>query len=301
MRVRFPLPAPAHLRTDGCKADVPDDHPIFRDNPITGSVGLRTGTAPTPYHVHDGEALLIFGDISTAAVAAVIEGDDVHLVETRSGRAAAGMIMADFRDASMGPHHELQFFVLVADQPGATIGELPLALPIAMASPDYATLCFKLWNDVDAVLAYNNDYLGLNASAAAFRLFQQQGDGSTAFSIVDAGGEPLLRGRFAPHKRTRVSAMWEMLKIAGWRRLMALGRARYTEGAVVNRRSAVMPNNRKAPIFTDAGHNVARLWDSATDQLEIGGEEIDGLDFEPRALQHLWPFRFVYRHPDDSA
>ena len=301
MRVRFPLPAPAHLRTDGCKADVPDDHPIFRDNPITGSVELRTGTAPTPDHLHEGEAQLIFGDVGADVVGAVIEGEDVHLVETRPGRVAAGMIMADFRDASMGPHHELQFFVLVADQPGATIGDLPLALPIAMASPGYATLCFKLWNDADAVLAYNNDYLGLNASRADFRLFEQQPDRSISFSITGTGNAPILRGGFAPHKRTRASAMWEMLKIAGWRRLMALGRARYTEGAVVNRRSAVMPDNRKAPIFTDAGNNIARHWDSATDQLEIGGEEIVGLDFAPMALQHLWPFRFVYRHPDDRA
>ena len=299
MRVRFPLPAPAHQIADGGDADVPNDHPIFRDNPITGSVELSTGTAPTPYHVYDGEALLIFGDVAADTIAAAIDGENVHLVEIAPGRVAAGMIMADFRDASMGPHHELQFFVLVAGQPGETIADLPLALPIALASPGYATLCFKLWNDADAVLAYNNDYLGLNASPAEFRLFQQQADKSLAFSVTGAGGAPILHGQWAPKKRTAVSAMWEMLKIAGWRRFMALGRAAYAKGAVVNRRSAVMPDNRPAPIYSAADHNVARHWDKATDQLEISGAAIADLDFQPRALQHLWPFRFVYRHPDD--
>ena len=301
MRVRFPLPAPAQLTADGGNADVSNDHPIFQDNPITGSVELATGTAPTPYHVYDGEALLIFGDVGMDAVAAAIEGEEVHLVEARPGRAAAGMIMADFRDASMGPHHELQFFVLLADQPGQTIADLPLALPIAMASSGYATLCFKLWNDADAVLAYNNDYLGLNASPAEFRLFQAEAGGAVSFSIADRGGDPILRGRFGRQRRTGVSAMWEMLKIAGWRQLMALGRAPYAKGAVVNRRSLVLSENRKAPIFTDARHNVARHWNSATDELDIGDARIAGLDFQPRALQHLWPFRFVYRHPDDHS
>ncbi|MGP1281711.1 MAG: hypothetical protein ACTS1X_01930 [Parasphingopyxis sp.] len=277
-------------------------HPIFEDNPVAGSVELSTGPAPTPYRVHDGEALLIFGDVASDRMRQSIDGEAVHPVEMAPGRAAAGFIMADFRQASMGAHGELQFFALVSEREGESIEDAPLALPIAMATrPDWGTLCCNLWNDLDSVVAYNNEYLGLNARHAAFRLFEKSQGRSVGFAVSDEAGNAIIEGRFQPRRSTPFSAMWEMMRIAGMRDLIALGRAPYVRGNVVNRIGSVMPKNRKAPIFTSSDRNVARHWDPRVDKLEIAEPALSALDFRPRALQHLRPFRFVYRHPDDTV
>ncbi|MGJ8537146.1 MAG: hypothetical protein ACSHW2_08325 [Parasphingopyxis sp.] len=277
------------------------DHRIFNDHPATGTVQLSTGSAPTPYHVYDGEGLLIFGDVACDAMEQSIQGEGIHLVKTAPGRAAAGFIMADFRQASMGPHRELQFFTLVSDTEGESISDAPLALPIAMATRlGWGTLCHNLWNDVDSVIAYNTEYLGLNARHAAFRLFEKSPGGDIRFGISDDIGDPIIEGHFQRQKATSFSAMWEMMRIAGLRNFLALGRAPYARGHVVNRRSAVMPDNRKAQIFTSSDHNIARHWNPSADRLDIRAPALAKFDFRPLGLQHLWPFRFVYRHPSDN-
>lgn len=276
------------------------DHPIFNDHPITGSVQLSTGSAPTPYHVYDGEGLLIFGDVACDAMQRSIEGEAVHLVKTASGRAAAGFIMADFRQASMGAHSELQFFTLVSNTEGESISDAPFALPIAMATrPGWSTLCHNLWNDTESVIAYNNEYLGLNARRAEFRLFEKQAGGDVQFGVADDMGSAIIEGHFRAQRSTPLSAMWQMMRVAGLRKFISLGRAPYACGSVINRSSAIMPENRKAPIFTSSDHNITRHWKSSEDRLEIKHPALAELDFNPLGLQHLWPFRFVYRHPGD--
>lgn len=276
-------------------------HPIFDDHPTTGTVQLSTGPASTPYRVYDGEGLLIFGDVACDAMQRSIEGEAVHLVKTASGRAVAGFIMADFRQASMGAHSELQFFTLVSDTEGESISDAPLALPIAMATkPAWGTLCHNLWNDSDSVIAYNNEYLGLNTRRAEFHLFEKQAGGNVLFGVSDDAGSAIIEGQFQTRKSTPFSAMWEMMRIAELRNFISLGRAPYARGNVINRSSAVMPDNRKAPIFISSDHNITRHWNPSTDRLEIKDPALATLDFRPLGLQHLWPFRFVYRHPGDN-
>ena len=89
---------------------MPKKQKIFIDNPIASSVDVSTGTAPTPYLVQDGEAVLIFGSVNADLVQPELVNESIHPVATSEGRVAAGFIIADFRSASMGPHSELQFF-----------------------------------------------------------------------------------------------------------------------------------------------------------------------------------------------
>ncbi|SIN59535.1 hypothetical protein SAMN02745824_0063 [Parasphingorhabdus marina DSM 22363] len=280
---------------------MPTEHPIFADNPLTGTIDLETGTAPVPYHVYDGEGLLIFGHADHDALTALLEKEGICPVTTMSGDIAAGFIMADFRDASMGPHHELQFFVLVSERPGETIDDAPFALPLAMAGrPDWGTLCVRLWNDRADVIAYNNDYLGLNARMASFGLFDRN-EGQVGFRVTAETGDPIIEGRIRESRSTSLKAGWEMLRIAGLREIMRLGRMPYAPGHVVNRISRILPQNRKAQIFTSSDKNIARHWDPSHDCLTISEPEIADLDFRPLAIQNIRPFRFVYRHPDDPV
>lgn len=277
------------------------DHAVFVDNPINGEVALSTGPAPKPYHVYGGEALLIFGHADPAGVNEFLEGENLYPVLTASGRVAAGFIMADFREASMGPHHELQFFVLVSEKSGETISDAAVELPLAMATrPLWGTLCVRLWNDCSAVVAYNNEYLGLNAELANFDLFTR-GEGAIGYHVSETAGRPIIKGTVREAKATTLSAVWEMLRVAGPRQLIRLGRMSYAPGHVINRVSSVLTENRKAQIFTSSDHNVLRHWDAAVDQLDIGEASLAQIDFQPVSIQNLKPFRFVYRHPDDPV
>lgn len=275
---------------------------IFRDNPISSNVALSTGEAPAPYLVEDGEALLIFGTVDRDILAAALGYEDVHPVLRTDKRVAAGFIVADFRKASMGPHSELQFFLLVSPNAGEFIEDTPFALPLAMASrPELGTLCMHLWNDDASVIAYNNEYLGLNAAEATFDLFRQDGEGRLAFAVAETSGAPVLSGKLEPSRSTSFGIMRSMAGIVGWRRLLALGFAPYSMGYVINRKSAVMPDNRRAQIFTAARHNVMRAWDSSSDKLTVANPNLALLDFRPDCVQRLWPFQFAYRHPDDRV
>lgn len=278
------------------------DHPIFRDNPLSGQISLSTGPAPTPYHVYDGEGLLIFGSADFDITQSMIEDESIFPVKTASGKAAAGFIMANFEKASLGVHHELQFFILVSEKEGEVLADSPFALPIAMGTrPDWGSLCMNLWNDTEAVIAYNNEYLGLNARPGKFSLFGEKPDGHLDYHITDQSGADIIRGHVQVQKSTPLSAMWDMLRTAGIRQIIKLGNAAYAGGHVINRKSAVMPQNREAPIFTSSDHNVTRLWDPRTDRLEIEESTLSDIGFVPSSLQHLWPFRFVYLHPDDVS
>ncbi len=173
---------------------MPKKQKIFIDNPIASSVDVSTGTAPTPYLVQDGEAVLIFGSVNADLVQPELVNESIHPVATSEGRVAAGFIIADFRSASMGPHSELQFFTLASDQPGEIIGSSPYALPIAMGTrPDWGTLCMRLWNDDTSVLAYNNEYLGLNAEPAVFSHLDGEDPDNITFDAKGSDGNPIIK------------------------------------------------------------------------------------------------------------
>ncbi len=280
---------------------MPKIEKIFTDDPIMSSVDISTGTAPTPYLVHDGEAILIFGTVNSDFLMPELAHETVHAVNTVEGRVAAGFILANFREASMGPHSELQFFTLASRRSGESISPAPFAVPIAMGTrPDWGTLCMRLWNDDKSVLAYNNEYLGLNAEEAMFRHFDGNDPENIYFDVASSGGNPIISGQIARQESTTPGVMWDMLKLAGFIRFLKLGMAPYTSGHVINKVSSAMPTNRHAQIFTASDNNIVRQWSKDNDSLKISDPMISALDFVPVSVQHLWPFRFVYRHPDDA-
>jgi hypothetical protein len=274
---------------------------IFANNPVTSSISLSTGNAPTPYLVQDGEALLIFGSIDAESLRSALAGEAIYPVATSESRMAAGFIFADFHEASMGPHCELQFFVLASDRPGEMIGSSPYALPIAMATnPNWGTVCMQLWNNSRPVIAYNNEYLGLNAEYAELELFSGDEPRNIKVEVTGSSGDPIVKGSVRRRRSTTLPAIWHMAKLTSLRRLMRLGAAPFVGSHVINRVSSVMPANRRAQIFTASDHNVVRKWSDTTDAIQIFDPEISALDFTAVSVQHLWPFRFVYRHPDDG-
>ncbi len=272
---------------------------MFQTFPLTSHIDLSTGRAPTPYHVYDGDGVTIYGRVDAQAAAPIFATEDVYPVTYEDGSVAAGIIFAEFRDASMGPHCELQFFILSSYEQNQTIDNRAMSLPMAMAlKPDWGTLCVKLWNNDLSVIAYNNDYLGLNAAYAAFDVTIGADGQGVAFKVVDEAQEHILSADIQGLTSTPFANMWEMLRIAGIAQMLKLGRQPYFQGSVINRKSSVLPANRQAPIFTSSDRSVSKYWNKDTDHLTIGCDEIGRLAFQPRAVQHIKPFRFIYLHPD---
>ena len=84
-------------------------HALFSRFPLSDAAVISMGTVPTPYHVYDGYGLFIGGTAELDAVSELLRGERVSPVRTGNGRALMGIWAFDFLDASLGPHHELQF------------------------------------------------------------------------------------------------------------------------------------------------------------------------------------------------
>ena len=85
----------------------------FNRYPITGQRQISTGSVPVPYHVYDGNVLFIGGTADLAKTLTLLQNETVKPLQTSEGRALMGIWVCDFANASLGPHHELQFSIFV--------------------------------------------------------------------------------------------------------------------------------------------------------------------------------------------
>ena len=296
---------------------MPDAARLFRDHPPGAPVRLSTGAAPTPYAVQEAEAAMILGAADMGAAQAAMAAEGVHPVAAGPGRAAMGLILCDFSLASLGPHAEAQLFTLCADAPGVDLGPAGMAMPVALGlRAEISIFCLHLWNDLPAAVAYNSEYLGLQARRArckagtaegAWRFSARDAEAQGAEARVaeardaeaqDAEGAPILDATVADGATGAGRAFLEILRLAGPVGLWRLASAPYTRTHVVNRRGPVMAENRRAPIRMAPGKVISRPWDPGRDRLDLHAAELSGYGFAPRAVQRLRRFRFVYLHPD---
>ena len=142
-------------------------HPLFKAYPLDGERQTSVGPVPTPYHVYDGQGVLIGGTADSARVSELLRAERVHPIKMRDGRALMGVWVVDFTDASLGPHKELQFSILVSHEPVAPVEDHPFALLKALfVNPAARMFCYRLWNDSPTAVAYNRELLGLPAALA---------------------------------------------------------------------------------------------------------------------------------------
>src|SRR5262245_22583790 len=90
------------------------DHLLFKQYPLTGTITLSVGEAPTPYQIYDGCGAFIGGIADLAAVRRLLEPEQLYALKTCSGHALTGIWIGNFTEASLGPHHELQFSIFVS-------------------------------------------------------------------------------------------------------------------------------------------------------------------------------------------
>ena len=275
------------------------DHPIFAQSLPASELILSTGPAPVPYHVYEGHGLVILGYCDGTALLNAFAGQDVHPVLTQSGQGILLVFVCDFARASLGPHHELHITALAAPETGQVVADDPAAALASFATrPDWGVLSLHLWNDTSRVVAYNSEYLGLQAQQSDGHVTVQDGRLDFAFSGPDGG--PLAAGNLRVNARSDAGLMMRVMRRLGWGALWDALRKRPALAHVINRKSQVIPRNGRAKTLTAPDKMIVTRFDPARDHVDFTAGPYAAFGFAPKIIEHLTPFRFVYLHPDAS-
>lgn len=260
------------------------------------TVNISTGTAPTPYHIYDGFGLFIGGTCDFYSVKRLLENESIFPVQTMGGKALMGCWVCNFTDASLGPHHELQFSFFVSDKELAPIPDHPTTtLALTFTRRDIHMLCHGLWNNTPNVVAYNREILSLNAFQTNSTI--ERGNNCVDFVFQETpSGKPIASGSVknpaTPSLRATVAFMSEI----GFRKGMTLTSQPYLEMEIINPTGSSLNRNAVARTFTKNDMNVIRYFDRA-DELKINNPIYQSVNFIPQILQFMNGIKFVYLQP----
>lgn len=207
-----------------------------------------------------------------------------------------GIWVVDFTEASLGPHKELQFSILVSHRPTAPVESHPLALLKALfVSAEARMFCYRLWNDSPKVVAYNRELLGLPAALATGTM--RQAGGRLLFHFQDGAGELLFEGEVESATRTSFRAGWSLFRLLGGRQTLRAFSQPYLEAKVVNPATQRLPYNADAQSLLAADAPAVRFYEPASDRVAFGEAYLNAFGFRPQFVEHFSPFRFVYLEP----
>ena len=273
----------------------PRTQPLFQRYPLTGRATLSTGEAPTPYHIYRGYGVFVGGTADLGAAQRLLAGEHVQPVQTAEGRALMGVWVCDFTEASLGPHHELQFSLFVARGQVTGLPAHPLGLlPVMLGRPDVPMLCHGLWNNTPVVVAYNREVLSLNARLTHSTITRAPHRVSFDFREAE-GGAPLLTGAVGLEAAPR--ANWDLARLMGFGPLLRISRQPWVIMQVVNPLGVRLAANGVAQAFTKNDQIRLRYFDPARDTLQIHAAPYTGLGFTPHFVQFMDGFKFVYLEP----
>jgi len=271
-------------------------HRLFRKYPLSGKATISTGEVPTPYQIYDGFGALIGGTADLSTVRQLLKNETVTPVDNGDGRTPMAIWICKFTDASLGPHHELQFSFFTRDRVNGVPTSHPLHLLASMTDPSTKMLCHGLWNSTPQVVAYNRELLSLNARLASSHVCNKAGQ--LRFSFADEQTQQtLLSGTFPNCARLSLRATWDAMAQIGFRKVWAMVRQPWVGLQILNPTGVSLPRNAVAESFTKNNVNLVRYFDPSTDELSFGGTAYASLGFKPQFIQYMTGFRFVYLEP----
>lgn len=272
-------------------------HALFQQFPLNGKATLSTGQVPTPYQIYDGYGAFIGGTADLAAVQRLLQPETVMPMQTANGRALMGIWLCDFTDASLGPHHELQFSLFVSRRAVTPIADHRVSLLMAMlTNADLQMLCHGLWNNTPTVVAYNRELLSLNARLSVSKISRDRHQLSA--EVHDhATDAPLLTATLHKPEQPALGASFALAGRLGFRRAMQINRQPWVQMAIVNPVGVLLPHNATAQAMTKNAANNVRYFDPARDSLTISASPYRDLGFQPHVVQHMSGFKFVYLNP----
>ncbi len=272
------------------------NHRLFRQYPLNGKATISIGEVPTPYHIYDGYGALIGGTADLSAVQQLLKKEVVVPVDNGDGRTFMGIWICNFTEASLGPHHELQFSFFNGVRTNGKPTNHALDLLALMTDPGTKMLCHGLWNSTPQVVAYNRELLSLNSRLAGSHIANQAGE--LAFTFQDeATREPVISGTLPKCTRFSIRAAWDAMSQIGFRRVWAMARQPWVSLKILNPTGVLLPRNDVAESFTKNDVNLVRYFDPSTDELVFGDTQYASLGFKPQFVQYMRGFKFVYLEP----
>lgn len=263
--------------------------------PADGTVLIDGEEFTTPYRVADGSMLLLAGTCELDAAADALAPLGLAPVAVGHGRALAALWVADFTQANLGPHGELQFSIFAAQSSAALSGG-PWSLYQHLARTEMPWMvCHRLWNTTDQVVAYNDVHLGLEVGRADGGL---RTDDIWRFTFAEMEGRSLARGAVQVPSRTSAADGWALTRTLGLRTLLRMSAGPSSISVVSPRRSS-SGALQASQTFTRAA-SVVRLWNGA-DELELTDPQLAGLGFVPDLITAFGGLEFVYLRPQALA
>lgn len=275
-----------------------NEHTLFQQFPLTGEEEISVGQVAVPYHIYNGQGILIGGTGDLNEIQQILQNEYLHPIQTQTGKALMGIWVADFTEASLGPHNELQFSILVAHKPQPPVEDHPLALLKALfINPEARMFCYGLWNNTETAVAYNRELLGLDVQLNQGTIQLNRGQQSS-FHFQTESGQLIFEGEIALAKQTNFNIGWRMLRLFGLSNTMRSFSQPYIEAKVVNPRGQVIPTNADARSFLASDTPIVQLFDPAKDKLNFGETNKNNFLFQPKFIEQFSPFRFVYLEPE---
>jgi hypothetical protein len=269
------------------------NHELFRRYPLAGYAKTSCGAQPVPYHVYDGEVFLIGATANLAQVEKLLANEHVYPIKSRAGRALMALWLCNFKDASHGTHSEIQFSIFVSRSPMPPVEDNPLVIfPLLLTNPDARMLIHGIWNDSPAVVAYNNEILGLGAEIAKGRMQHEKG-------VLSFNYEGILDGEIQTLANTPPKMGMALMKALGFAGLKAFLSQPYLNTQALAR-VGKFKNNASAQTFTHNDKVILQSFGQA-DSLEISHPVYSKVDFQPSFVEQMQGFKFVYLNPHDVA
>lgn len=300
------------------------DHPLFAKYPLDAVVPVDGEDCTSPYHIYDGDLVLIGGRADAAAAADLLAGERLTPILDSAGNALMAVWLADFTEANLGPHHELQISLFAALTPQPPTPQHPFAIHrLLLLEPDAYMVCHGLWNNTQQVARYNQSHLGLDARLSDSRIDRNDGRGTGSarnrvsqrnsvsspaglmpaspqwsFQVSDAlSGQPVAEGSLAAPQRQPLGVLWTMTRHLGFSALAQSMREPFVHVPVVNTRSAYAADNYVAHTYTRSDRQIIRRYEKA-DAVRIRHPRYAPLNFRPDFVQHSAGVRFVYLRPE---
>jgi hypothetical protein len=270
---------------------------LFLRFPITGKRRISCGEVPVPYHVYDGEALLIGGYADLGVARELLAEQALYPIATRDGRALAALWVCDFSQASLGVHQELQVSLVVSHQPLPPVAPHPLALiKLLLMEPQARLYCQGLWNNTRTSLCYNREILGLDAREAMGAYDSAGAGGWVSFRFQQPDGALIAQGDVLSPSRQSLYPMLSLAWLLKREGLQRLRQADWLEAHVVNPAGEVIPHNADAQAYLQGEMVHIDLFDPEN-RLIFGDIPQRALNFSPQFIEFIHGFKFVYLHP----
>jgi len=272
----------------------PRQHPLFLRFGLSALKHTSSGMLPVPYHIYDGHATFIGGTAALEPVRDLLAAESVYAVETSDGHALMGIWVVDATDASLGPHQELQYSILVSRSRLPKVAPHPfVVLSLLQFDPSIRLFCHGLWNNTEPVVAYNREVLALNAKLIRGTIDRDTHRHEKRFAFADPSGAPIFSGTVTEATRTQVNTVVPLLRLMGVSKFLQAANAPWLASQVVNP-IGLLPTNAEAQAYIVNDQQILQVFDPATDRLDFADPTYRAVQFHGQFIEHMHGFKFVY-------